>query len=184
MCITVTPYGESAYSATITMNSAQLADVGFNVGDIKWKDIKRVSDGKYSLTDLYKSPVTEPSNKPAEINFTGDSLLTLTLADDVNNKQRWRKADFNIITYTGIISQPGDNSTQFTSTIQYNKDNGFGILSSCSEFGNYYMDITNAFNDGQTVSFNVPKSTPMILTITGDSLVSPAVMIGAMVLVK
>jgi hypothetical protein len=166
LCVTVSPYG-NVMTSKIDVNVSVLADVGFNVGDMKWKNITKVAEGKYSLTDMYKGD-EGPKNVQAEIVLDSNGLLTLTNADDATVIQHWKKVDYQTINYSGTASVEGYYGK---SSIVYNKDNGFGMITIDFEFmDKLHENIYHVFNDGKTFSYVTGEGSVVKFDIAGDSI--------------
>jgi len=168
MTVTVSPYGD-VMTSKIIINVSPLYDLGFNTGDMKWKSIKKVSPGKYSLTDMYKGGESGPTNLQGEIVVdTVKGLLTLTCSDDATKIQYWRKIDCELVTYKGAMGAEGYVSK---SEIAYNAKTGHGIMTcDYGEDNRVAVTLDRGVNDGKTITFLTNGDSFMKFNILGDSI--------------
>jgi hypothetical protein len=96
MQVSVIKNNDQSYSASI-INRPNNPN-SFNVGDVKWKDIKESGEDRYVFFDLYKTPnLTEDENsnyRETTMIIIGDTLKTRVFSkenESVGTNQIWIK---------------------------------------------------------------------------------------------
>lgn len=101
MCIQIQNEGGS-FKAEIISEPETIMLSGFFVGDIKWRDIKKIAENKYEYVDLKKAPI--PYSNPlrfisenglARLEVIGDTIINTRIfakGDEVVGAEtHWRK---------------------------------------------------------------------------------------------
>jgi len=103
MCIEIQNEGGS-FKAEIVSEPDSIMNSGFFVGDIKWRDIKKIAENKYEYVDLKKTPIpySEPlrfksENGLARLEVIGDTIINTRIfakGDEVVGAEtHWRKVE-------------------------------------------------------------------------------------------